>query len=327
MVKKTILFSIFSCIIIVGVSIFLSFKFKKADTSNASYEKYATEMQLVCPANITVPTNEKVFLADGYLRVLPAESKSKLTCSVSAYSSANKDKAVFSLEDNSFIASNDGSYKVVFSVPSSENAFIKRTLIIKASSTKQSEDVELLLPELKTDSSYKINEIFNVKNPNITVEYQSLSQCLEIVNGVAFPTKTGTAKVKVLVANDYVSYSYIFSIKIKLSSGLDDGNYKPEIGGDKETTDGESDSLSPKIEILNVFAEPSGKCSIDYIVSDFDGGQELEIIECSSNLYITMKYSSPPTIWIGYNSKGISYIKVRLVQDASIEFVIEFEIV
>ena len=178
----------------------------------------------------------------------------------------------------------------------------------------------------RINNSYKINEIFNVKNSNISVECQSLSQCLDIVDGVIFLTKTGTAKIKVLVTNGYVSYSYIFSIKIK-SSNLGEDNSKPEIGGDKEISDGESDSLSPKIETLNVFAETSGKCSINYHVSNFDGSQELEIIECSSNLYITMKYSTPPTIWIGYNSKGKSYIKVRLVQDTSVEFVIEFEIV
>ena len=264
------------------------------ENNSAQTEIYAESFVVTLPIKINILLNTKVRLMEGYIAVHPVAMKSKLITEIATANLGPTDGLKF--ENNEFIATKVGKYKLKFKMPKTANTYFTHTIDIDVY-----EDVELahiyqIKNSLIVGENVEITKLFNIRN-----NYPSELNCDSKIqyNNKQIEAKTvGESFVEFIFKEDFIAYTYNFKINIK-----EIPLYRIDFNGLEDT--GISVNLN------------TGTYSIIYDILNSNEekvDQEIEVISKNENI-VTIERVVNPFIKLKLIGVGETEIVVSLVSD------------
>lgn len=213
---KSLIYAIFSVIVIVALAITLIFVPKdKEDLDNneteiVNQEVYAESFTLNLPATIKILKGTYVTLSSGYYSVVPSELSNKLLTEVEVKNGGVNDGIVF--EENKITANNVGSYSIKFKMQKSKSGYFTKSVNIVVFENVQESHVYSNDVQLRVDESKNISDLFTITNEedcNITT-----GQNVVLNDNVLTAKNVGDCDVYFKFTQDYLTYNYKFTLGV-----------------------------------------------------------------------------------------------------------------
>ncbi len=250
--KRKILFSIFSCSVILLLISFLVVKVFA--NPNSSSSNYASSFELTSPKDINIRVNTQITLNENIFKISP--SNYNMGMEYSTYTAkSNENYYNFNFENKTFFASKIGSYYISFVVKKSNKLYISQTLKITVQSPDEFFDIKQINDNFKVGQTLSITEIFETNSLfsySFSTEDNSI---LSINNGILSCNKIGSTNIIVKVDRSYISYSLVFPINItntekgdttNLNGSDNQGNNNPKDENNSNDNQNENNNTEDK---------------------------------------------------------------------------------
>ncbi len=212
MKKRAVLYTIYCCIVIIVLASFLVFKLNKND--DVELASRAKSITLNTPRELTITTNKKIKLLDGFISIEPANAIDLLTYSITASATTSTDYFDFDFKNKTFSARKTGYYYIKFEVPKNAYSNLNDTLKIHAVADSK-QDFTLKTNQILVGKTARFEDIFNQNSVfKYTVELENDN--LSYSDNCFYANKEGVTKVSITInRNDYVSYVNEYEIYVE----------------------------------------------------------------------------------------------------------------
>lgn len=234
MKKRVVLYTIYCCIVIIVLASFLVFKLNKDDDIEPASR--AESIMLNTPRELTITTNKKIQLLDGFISVEPANAMDLLTYSITASATTSTDYFDFDFKNKTFSARKTGYYCIKFEVPKNAYSSLSDTLKIHAiAETKQ--DFALETNQITLGKTVKFEQIFKQNSPfnfDVVLENDNLIYA----DNCFYANKEGITKVSITITRDFISYTNEYDIHIEKDYTIPSDPDEKDPDDDKEQSGG-----------------------------------------------------------------------------------------
>ncbi len=175
-------------------------------------KEYAKSLSLNCKKEISLATNETIFLTDNFVTVFPAQFLSDLEIKILKNSELTND---LMFENNKIFSSVEGDYQICFSIKTGENTF--KTKQINVHVTENCTHAKLIQPQLELAQNFALNSVVqNFSNGKMEVFIDETF--IKIENEILTPLKLGETKLKVRITDENCVCEFVFDISVQLTS-------------------------------------------------------------------------------------------------------------
>lgn len=286
--KKRILFSTYSIILIIALALFLIFHNQNRNTQ----EEYAESLIINGPRQITMSINSELEFLNGYIEVLPRGLENNVNLTIKAKS--NKNEGGLNYTNNMLLANKIGSYSLSFSVQKAKDKYLTETILVTVVETDNL--LSFKTNDLVVDTPTPLNDVLIV-NTDATLSISSND--MKIENDTIIATSLAKASLQVDLTKNFVKHIYKSYFQVVAQDNFEVSVYKVEK------------------ELLNY------KVYISIKNGEFEHtGQDLEVVSCTNVEEIKLTY---PIIRVKPKSEGRVEIELALKTDQSIRTKIEFD--
>lgn len=243
--KKTFLYAIYACAVIVCLSLFLVLRFN-VFAKETDGIIYAENIVLNCPREFEIEVGTTVTLNNDFIKITPANFSSKMEYEVS------NESLTFNYDARTLKAGKTGAYYITFSVQTSKNAYKKEKLKITATANCRQNDIKLKTNSIKLGTNANLADIFEIVNSsiefNIIVEDSNI---LEFNNNCFFAKNVGQTNVVVSIFDGYISYSYSYTFSVEANEEVgkpenpDNNNQETQLNTPNTPNENENQNQTP----------------------------------------------------------------------------------